>query len=323
MPPKPETAPLLRFSVRPALLTLPAVTPPVSDQQSGGLDVSSRMSASFLETGSCVRPSGVGLSSPEAAERSPRALVTGDIFHSSGAIIRVKRGFMIHPRKLRHPGSPEPRAGPRPARAEASRLRVRLSVLWPSSLMPASLTLLGAREGPVTGRQVGALQPPPTPPRKLGDTQPPSRGLRRGPALPTAWVWASGLQDPETQFVALGQSSPDTAHSPVPRGDGLKARGHAAGGSTPLPLFLVFLPAGPQLGPYGAGGASGRVPRGPFRIHTGPRPPRLPVRSPLGSRPLRPRGGVQRGGSIQSSTLTVALYNTGGRVTSDASSFVG
>lgn len=299
MPPTSETAPHLCFSVRPALLTLPAATPPVSDQRSGGLDVSSCTSASFLETGSCVRPSGVGLSSPEAAERSPRALVTGDIFHSSGAIIRVKRGFMIHPRKLRHPGSPEPRAGPRPARAEASRLRVRLSVLWPSSLMPASLTLLGAREGPVTGRQVGALQAPttpPQPPRKLGDTQPPSRGLRRGPALPTAWVWASGLQDPETQFVALGQSSPDTAHGPVPRGDGLKARGHAAGGSTPLPLFLVFLPAGPQLGPYGGGGASGRVPRGPFRHSHGPSPTQAPSEESAGQQtPETPGWGAERG----------------------------
>lgn len=176
------------------------------------------MSASFLETGSCVRPSGVGLSSPEAAERSPRALVTGDIFHSSGAIIRVKRGFMIHPRKLRHPGSPEPRAGPRPARAEASRLRVRLSVLWPSSLMPASLTLLGAREGPVTGRQVGALQAPhPNPPGSWETHSHPPGASGEAPPCP---LLGSGLRASRTlrpslwHLVRAARTLP-TALSPV------------------------------------------------------------------------------------------------------------
>lgn len=174
------------------------------------------MSASFLETGSCVRPSGVGLSSPEAAERSPRALVTGDIFHSSGAIIRVKRGFMIHPRKLRHPGSPEPRAGPRPARAEASRLRVRLSVLWPSSLMPASLTLLGAREGPVTGRQVGALQAPPPHPNPPGSWETHSHPPGASGEAPPCPLPGSGLRASRTLRPVCGTWSEQPGHCPRP-----------------------------------------------------------------------------------------------------------
>lgn len=152
------------------------------------------------------------------------------------------------------------------------------------------------REGPMkVGGQVGVMQLKATrarPPEGGRRPDHPPCGLRRGPPCPLLGfaLRASRTLGVEiTQFVALLQQPREIAHCPVPHGDGVKERGHTSGRSIPLPLLLVFTPSSPQPGRY-RGRASRSVAGGPFWHSHGPRPPRLPARSPPGSRPTEAWG---------------------------------
>lgn len=183
------------------------------------------------------------------------------------------------------------------------------------------------REGPMKGGGTGwsdAAQSNEGPASGSWETPgPPSLRPSERPALPTAWVCASGLQDSGSgNHPVCGFVTAATGNCPLPclpwgRREGARPyiRPEHTASITP-----GLHPLQPPARALRWGGASRSVAGGPFWHSHGPRPPRLPTRSPPGSRPAEAWGG---GLCSILDPFTVVLYKTGDRVTSDAGLFVG